>query len=227
MSVKFSLPDGDKTDVLANSIEGFAARTAEEFLEFLQANLPDPATGKPNPDAVPRFLESHPAAKAFVGRLMQKPVPASYAQATYHAIHAFRFSGADGSSRFGRYRWNPEAGEAFLKPEEAGKRDPNFLLAELTARLAKGPVEFRLQLQIAKEGDPTGDATALWPADRSVVELGWLRIDAISPTGAADERRLIFDPTNLTEGIDLSDDPLPKARSAAYSVSYDRRSKET
>jgi len=29
----------------------------------------------------------------------------------------------------------------------------------------------------------------------------------------------------LTDGIDLSDDPFPRARSAAYSMSYDERSK--
>ena len=64
---------------------------------------------------------------AFVSRVMQKPVPASYAQATYHGVHAFRFTAADGSSRFGLYRWSPRAGESFLNQAEAGKRDPNFL----------------------------------------------------------------------------------------------------
>jgi catalase len=86
-------------------------------------------------------------------------------------------------------------------------------------------VAFRLHLQLAQEGDPTGDVTILWPSDRPLVELGRLSIDAISPSSAADEKRLIFDPTNLTDGIDLSDDPLPRARSAAYSVSYEERTK--
>jgi catalase len=36
---------------------------------------------------------------------------------------------------------------------------------------------------------------------------------------------LIFDPTNTTDGIDLSDDPILPARSAAYTISYDRRSR--
>ena len=47
----------------------------------------------------------------------------------------------------------------------------------------------------------------------------------ISPTSTADERRLVFDPTNLTDGIDLSADPILLARSSAYSISYDHRSK--
>jgi catalase len=50
-------------------------------------------------------------------------------------------------------------------------------------------------------------------------------VTGISPTGAADERRLVFDPTNLTDGIALSADPILLVRSAAYSLSYDHRSK--
>jgi len=225
MSVKFHLVDGTSADILANSVEGFPVRTPEEFLAFLRAQLPDPASGKPVPDAVPRFLAGHPTAAAFIERLMKKPVPASYAQAGYHAEHAFLFTAADGTSRFGRYRWTPEAGEAYLSPDDAGKRSPNFLRDELDSRLRNGPVVFRLFLQVAAANDPTDDVTALWPADRPLVELGRLEIAAISPSGAADERHLIFDPTNRTDGIDLSADPILLARSAAYSVSYERRSK--
>jgi catalase len=225
LSVKFQLPDGTVTDVLANSVEGFVGRTPEEFLEFLRAQLPDPATGKPAPDALPRFLATHPAAQAFVGRLMQKPVPASYAQTSYHAEHAFLFTAADGSRRFGRYHVVPEAGEASLSLDDAGQRSANFLRDELESRLRNAPVVFRLVLQIAAAADPTDDATALWPADRPRVELGRLEVTSISPTGADDERRLVFDPTNLTDGIELSADPLLAARSAAYAIAYERRSR--
>jgi catalase len=223
LSVKFQLPDGKVADILANSIEGFPVRTPEEFLAFLRAQLPDPVTGKPAPDAVPRFLEGHPTARAFIERLMKKPVPASYAQASYHAEHAFRFTAADGTSRFGRYRWIPEAGEAYLSPDDAGKRSPNFLRDELERRLRNGPAMFRLLLQLAAQNDPTDDVTALWPEDRPLTELGRLEVTAISPTSAADERRLVFDPTNRTDGIDLSADPILLVRSAAYSISYDHR----
>ena len=225
LAVKFQLADGKNADILANTIEGFPVRTPEDFLAFLRAQLPDPVTGKPAADAVPSFLAGHPAARVFIERLMQKPVPASYGQASYHAEHAFLFTAADGTSRVGRYRWMPEAGEAYLSPDDASTRSSNFLREELESRLRNGPVVFRLLLQLAGESDPTDDVTALWPADRPLVELGRLEVTGISPTGATDERRLVFDPTNLTDGIDLSADPILLARSAAYSISYDHRSK--
>jgi catalase len=225
MSVKFQLPDGKSADILANVVEGFPVRTPEEFLEFLRAQLPDPATGKPAPDALPRFAGSHPSVGPFVERLMKKPVPASYAQASYHAEHAFRFTAADGTSRLGRYRWTPDAREAFLVPEDAGRRSPDFLREELEHRLQGGPVKYTLQLQIAEPSDPTDDVTALWPAERPLVELGRLEVQAISPTSTSDERRLVFDPTNRTDGIDLSADPILQIRAATYSVSYEERTK--
>lgn len=225
IAVKFHLAGGKSADILANSVDGFVARTPEEFLEFLRAQLPDPTTGQPDPQGVPRFIAAHPAAGAFVGRLMQRPVPASYAQATYHAEHAFRFTAVDGASRFGRYRLVPEAGEVFLSAEDGAKRAPNFLRDELEGRLRNGPAGFRLLLQLAEPGDPTDDVTALWPEGRRLVELGHLEITGISPSSAADERKLIFDPTNRTDGIELSGDPILLARSAAYAISYERRQK--
>src|SRR5277367_6245479 len=57
LAVKFQLPDRKNADILALHIEGFPAGTPDEFLAFLRAQLPDPATGAAAPDAVPRFLE--------------------------------------------------------------------------------------------------------------------------------------------------------------------------
>src|SRR2546428_9830934 len=104
IAVKFQLSDGKSADILANSVEGFIARTPEDLLEFLRAQLPEPASGRPDPDAVPRFLAGHPAGPAFVERLMKRPVPASYAQTIYHAAHALRFTAADRPNRLALYR---------------------------------------------------------------------------------------------------------------------------
>jgi hypothetical protein len=56
----------------------------------------------------------------------------------------------------------------------------------------------------------------LWPVGRPLVELGRLEVTGISPRGAADERRLVFDPTTLADAIALSAEPLLLVRSAAY-----------
>jgi len=70
----------------------------------------------------------------------------------------------------------PEAGEAYLSPDDANKRSAHFLREEVENRLRNGPVAFRLLLQLAGESYPTDDVTALWPADRTMVELGRLEV---------------------------------------------------
>jgi catalase len=108
IATKFQLANGKSADILGLDVEGFPAGTPEAFLEFLRAQLPDPATGKPS-DALPRFLKNHPETGAFLERVGKKPVPAGYGQASYHGEHAFIFTAADGTSRAGRYHWIPEA----------------------------------------------------------------------------------------------------------------------
>ena len=51
-----------------------------------------------------------------------------------------------------------------------------------------------------------------------------LTLSKLVPDSLSAERKLLFMPTNLTEGMELSDDPLPTARTAAYAVSFARRS---
>jgi len=57
-----------------------------------------------------------------------------------------------------------------------------------------------------------------------VVDLGVLTLSKVVPNSLEVQKKLLFLPTNLTPGIELSDDPLPSVRSAAYGVSFGRRS---
>jgi len=53
-------------------------------------------------------------------------------------------------------------------------------------------------------------------------------VGTLELTGPDTEREqgddiLVFDPTRVTAGIELSDDPIPRLRSQAYSISVERR----
>jgi catalase len=220
MAVRFHLPEGGSTDIVSNAFNGFAFATGEDFLAFLQAVA---ATGKdtPKPTPVEKFLAAHPKAMKVV--TAPKPTPASFATEPYFGVNAFEFTNAEGKSRFGRYQLRPEAGSRFLTAEEAAKQPPNFLIDELGDRLAKGPAKFRLVVQLAGEGDPVDDATAVWPDDRPTVELGVLSITGKVADNDAAQKALAFDPLHLVDGIEASDDPLLEVRSAAYAVSRRRR----
>ncbi len=138
-------------------------------------------------------------------------------------MNAFRFVNAAGEAKFGRYFIQPVSGEEYLAPEALAAKSPDYLSEEITARLAKEPAHMRILVQIAEPGDPTHDGSEIWPTERSLIEMGFLSITETVADSATLQRSLIFDPTRVTDGIELSDDPLPATRSAVYSVSYSRR----
>ena len=167
------------------------------------------------------FLAAHPAAKAFVEA--PKPIPASFARQAYFAITAFRFSNAAGQSRVGRFRLHPEAGIDLLTPAQAAQKTDDFLEAELSERLAKGPARFRVLVQLAEAGDDVTDSTVPWPESRPQLDFGTLaitdRVDDLAP----ERRKIIFDPLPRVDGIDSAGDPLTEVRSELYLMSGRRR----
>jgi catalase len=220
MAVRFHVPGGGETDIVTNAFNGFPVSDGEEFLALLRAiAATKPGSAKPTP--IDKFLGDHP--KAMKVATAPKPVPASFVTEPYFGVQAFTFTNAGGKSRLGRYRFLPMAGSTFLTAEEAVKKGPNFLIDELTERLARGPAALRLVVQLAAEGDVTDDSTVVWPEDRPMVELGVLSITGRVPDNDAAQRRLGFDPLRLVDGIAASDDPLLELRSEVYAVSRRRR----
>jgi catalase len=220
IAVRFHLGDHVHTDIIGHSANGFPVRTGEEFLELDRAVVAS-GPGAPAPPPIEAFLAGHPAAKAFVET--PKPIPTSFARQAYFAVTAFKFTSADGQSRFGRFRFHPDAGTEFLSAEQSGRKTTDFLEAELSERLARGPVGFHVLVQLAEAGDVVTDATAIWPESRRQVEFGSIsitqRVDELDP----ERRKIIFDPVPRVDGIDASGDPLIAVRSDMYLASGRRR----
>lgn len=219
MAVKFSLPDGSKTDLVVLSFNGFPVATAEEFRDFLLAvGASGPDAPKPTP--IEQFLATHPAAKHFVES--PKPQPVSYATLPYFGINAFKFTNANGHVTFGRYQLRPVAGEHFLTQEQLNTMDPDYLSAEIRERLRRGPAKFTLLLQVAEKGDKIDDPSIAWPDSRKQIKLGTISITKAVADSQAAEKKLLFMPGALVPGIEAAD-PMIAARSASYVVSLSRR----
>lgn len=223
LATKFYLPDGSRTDIVAVSLPCFFVRTPEDFVAFTRAAKPLPVIKQPGP-RLALYLATHrealPALRAALGL---KP-PTSYANVRYNGLHAFRWINADGDERYVRYSWLPEAGEASLSGDDAKRKGPDYLQQGLDEHLNREPIRFTLQVQIAGDGDPTADPTVKWPDDREKVDVGTLEVTELETGRDTGDDILVFDPTRVTEGIELGDDPLPRFRSQAYSVSVERRS---
>ena len=222
MAVKFRLPDGTGTDMIGLTLDRFFVRTPEDFLAFLQARVPDPETGETDMAKVGEFLAAHPEALPAVEQSITAPIPASYLRCRFHGIHAFRWIDGDGTARAVRFRWEPDEGEATISDDDAAGRDADFLRHELEARLGATPAAFTLVVTLAGEGDDPDDPTVAWPEGREEVVAGRLELTSLPADRDAAEA-LIYDPTNVVDGVECSADPILHARRVAYTVSYGRR----
>ncbi len=89
---------------------------------------------------------------------------------------------------------------------------------EIKERVARSPIRFDIQVQIAKDGDMVNDSTVHWPASRPIIPLGTVALTELAPDDET-HRKIIFDPIPRVEGIEPSDDPLLELRAAAYLLS--------
>ena len=219
IAIKYHLPGGTDTDMVTNSFKFFPVGTGEDFRDLLQAIVASPPDA-PKPTKLEQFFAGHPNAPKALGTLA---VPDSFAHEEYHGIDAFVFVNKNGQRQAVRYLVVPE-NVVHITPEQAAKQSPDFLFDDLTKRIAREPAVFHLKAQLAEPADQTRDASQPWPDDRKVVDLGVLTLTKVVPDSQEAERKLLFVPTRLTAGIELSDDPLPTVRAAAYAVSFGRRS---
>jgi catalase len=219
-AIRFNLAEHVHTDIVSHAIDGFPVRDGYEFLEFLRAAMASGAD-VPSPKPVEKFLGAHPAALAFVQA--PKPFPTSFATDTYYGVTAFEFTNQAGEKKYGRYRIVPEVGNSYLSNEEVATIGPNYHFDEIKERVQKGPVRFRILVQVAAEDDTTDDATAHWPESRPQVDLGTIELTQVVPDSAAEQKHIIFDPIPRVDGIEASADPLLELRAAIYLLSGRRR----
>jgi catalase len=218
LAIKFHLPDGGETDMVLNSLKFFPVGTGEEFRDLLlaiAASGPDAA----KPTKMEQFVASHPNVPQATKTAQ---TPASFGDEEYYGINAFVFVDKQGHKQAVRYIAAPEK-LVHLSVDEAAKQAPDFLVSELPKRLAEHPVIFHLKAQLAGPNDQTKDGSKPWADSNKVVDLGVLTIDKAAADSLDAQKKLLFLPNQLLDGIETSDDPLIDLRSSAYAVSFSRR----
>jgi len=221
MAVKIYSPDGAKLDIVAQTAPRFPVRSPDGFAQLLKAGQRSLA----QPVRLPLFLARNPTALGGLpANFAALKAPASFATRKYYAIHAYRWVDADGGEHYVRYTLQPEGDEQNISGKEAKERGRNYLFDDLEQRLADGPVRFTLELQVAADGDKVDDPTSTWPDDRRRVNAGTFELTGPDTTRETGDDVLVFDPTHVVDGIELSDDPILHYRRVAYAESIERRS---
>jgi catalase len=230
------------TDLIAMTLPTFFTPTVDLFEAFTRATVPRPRPQlsvwqrlmaqlqmHPAIPALPAgvttsgdlgglaFADEHPSACPAV-LAMAGPIIGSFLGASYHAVHAFGLTAADGSRRYVRFFWEPEGGER----DHVGSSEV-YLFDDLRRRVATGRAGFALRAQVAEPGDDLADPTTPWPQTRRRLTLGRMELTSVPEDQVRDCEDLAFDPGRLTPGIEASDDPILAVRPAVYAASAQRR----
>jgi catalase len=222
LSLRVVTPGGQEWRSAMIDAPFFPVATPQAFFDLQQA-----AHAKGDPEAMKRFAAAHPELGAFGAWAGSAPRNGSFAEGTFNSLNSFVFTSASGATSVVRWSFVPAEPAVAVPGDELAKRDPNFLSSDITERVGKAPQRWTMSVSVANAGDPTADPSKAWPADRRRIDVGTLRVQAIEPEPDGPCRDINFDPTVLPEGMGVSDDPFPAARSAAYAVSFDRRTAET
>jgi len=221
LSLRIVAPDRSEWRSAMIDAPVFPVATPQAFYALLEASA-----DKTDPDAMKNFAAAHPEFGAFVAWAGSAPWTGSYAQERYNSLNSFIFTNAAGEDQAVRWSFVPAAQPEAVPADQLKARAADFLAADITQRVQSGPQRWTLVVTVANPGDPTADPSKAWPEDRRKVKAGTLVVNAIEPEADGPCRDLNFDPTVLPPGMHVSDDPFPAARSAAYSVSFNRRTAE-
>lgn len=222
LGLRFELPGGQQWRTAMVNLPVFLDSTPQGFYERLLASKPDPKTGQPDPAAMAEFLRRHPETAAAMKVVKRSSPSPAFADSTFNGLNAFIATNDGGKSV--PIRWSAVPVDAIGPAVSPGGTD--YLFDALIERIRRGPVSWRLTLTLGEPGDPTHDATLPWPPGRRTIDAGLISLDAVHTEAAGNARDVNFDPLVLPDGLDPSDDPLPRARSAVYARSFERRSRE-
>ena len=220
IGIEITAPDGQQWRSAMITAPVFPVSTPRAFYGLLKASA------SKDPKAMPAFAAAHPEIAAFGAWAKSAPWTGSYAEDRFNSLDAFLFTDAAGKTQAVRWSLIPEAAPTAVTPDDLAKGGPDVLEKEITARVGRAPALWRMVVTVANPGDPTADPSKAWPDDRRTVEVGTLSAQKIIAEADGPCRDINYDPTVLPYGIEISDDPLLPARSAAYAISYLRRTSE-
>ena len=226
MALELNSDDGQQWRMAMNSFPFFGVSSVQAFYEQTRANAADPDTGKPDPAKQAAFAQAHPEFARFAAWAKTAPWSTSWANSAFNGVNAFRFINHSGATHNVRWSMQPQTTFAAMTPEQRVAADGNFLSEDLDQRLAQGPLRWDMVVTLAQPGDSIVDPSKSWPEDRQHITVGSVVIESSTAQTTGACRDINYDPLVLPTGVQGSDDPILAARSAVYSVSFNRRERD-
>ena len=220
-------------DLVGNNIPVFFIQDGIKFPDLIHAAKPQPDREIPQAqsahDTFWDFASLHTEAQAHtMWNMSDRGLPRSLRTMEGFGIHTWRLANADGDTCLVKFHWKPRQGVHSVTWEEAlitNGVDPDFHRRDLADAIESGAYpEWDLGVQVMPdspeetfEGIDLLDPTKFVPEELAPVQLIGTMILTANPTNYfAETEQVAFNPSNLVEGIDVTNDPLLQARLFSY-----------
>lgn len=222
-------------DLLCNHLPVFSVRDPMRFPETINALLPSPKNNLIDPDRFWDFVARAPESIHFVVRLYSDAGTAkSLRHIPGHSVNTYVWRNAQGYRKYVKYHWYPFEGVQFITSEEANKlaaENPDYSGKDLYDTIEAGKaVEYGLYVQLMDPKDETHlsydplDDTKVWDEkEYPLIPVGKMILNKNPENYKEQVEKVAFSPSNLLDGVELSDDKMLQGRANIYSDSQRRR----
>lgn len=176
---------------------------------------------KQGPEAVQEFFSKHSEAKDFMAWRSKYKPSKSFSDEIYHSINAFYLHSQKDNKQAVRWKMVPVNAASHQKYE-----GPDALQLALKQQLKTAPIVYDWVFTLAAQEDDENNPAIKWPETRPNITAGQIVITSWQPQLEGNCHSVNFDPLVLPKGLSATEDPILRARSAAYAESYRRRAIE-
>lgn len=215
-------------DLLCNHLPVFLVQDAMRFPESIRSLFPSPANNLGDPNSFWRFYAGAPEATHFITWLYSDTgTIKSVRKIRAFSVNTYVWRNAEGKRTYVKYHWLPKAGEEHIDRKEAARlagENPDVAGQDLFQTIAKGgAVEYDLHVQLMDPSDEAHlpfdplDDTKVWDEGQyPLMPVGKLTLNRNPDNYGEQVEQLAFAPSNLIDGIELSDDKMLQGRSFIY-----------
>lgn len=150
------------------------------------------------------------------------------------SVNTYVWKNAEGERLYIKYHWFPLAGEQYIDRQEAtmlAAKNPNIAGQDLYDTIASGKsVQYELRVQLMDPNDECKlpfdplDDTKVWDEQQyPFIPVGRLVLNQNPDNFMEQVEKIAFSPSNLLEGVELSDDKVLQGRANIYSDAQRRR----
>ena len=206
LAFELTTADDDYHIINVNTEYFFPASTPADFIDVVRAK------GQGG-EAVKALAAERPELAAYLH--YHKKVRAKdlhpYEGTTFNSVNAFYLVNDAGERTPIRWAMVPSGEQGIVS-----EHNPDFFMDNMNANLAKGPVSWDMVVTIANADDDPNNAAIRWEGDHTEITAARLTVTSTATEAEGNCDTVNYDPTVLSDGFEVSDDPILEARSQIY-----------